>query len=138
MKNPIRCTLSLVTACAVLPAAGLFAQSPSPAASTTPSVSAPAASTTATEGEEHGGGHMKAYAKLTPEEQQKIKAAHKAAKDDPAVKAADAGRGTKEGRKAYQDAVRAAMIKADPSVEPILEKMKEERHEEHLHKKDLN
>ncbi len=122
MKTPIRYPLALLTACAVLPAAGLFAQSPSPAMSATPSVSMPAGSGAATE--EHEGGAMQAITKLTPEERQKLKAAHQAALQDPAVKSAEAGRDTdKAGKKAYREAVRAAMLKADPSVKPILEKI---------------
>ena len=138
MKHPIRYTAALLTACTVLPAAGLFAQAPAAsatpaaAAATTPSVSAPA-------GEEHEGGAMQAVEKLTPEERQKLKAAHKTALEDPSVKAAEAQKNSgKEGKKAYREAVRAAMLKADPSVKPILEKMKEERHENRLNKKDLN
>ena len=135
MKHPIRHQIALFTACAILPAAGLLAQDPAPAAAapaTTPSVSAPAATAAATE--EHEGGHMKAISKLTPEERQKLKAAHQAALQDPAVKSAEAQKGNgKEGKRAYREAVRAAMLKADPSVQPILEKMREER----PRKKDL-
>ena len=134
MKTPIRYTFALFTACTVLPAAGLLAQSPSPAASTTPSVSMPAGTGAATG--EHEGPGMKAISKLTPEERQKLKAAHQAALQDPAVKTAEAGRDTdKAGKKAYREAVRAAMLKADPSVKPILDKMREEREEEHPRKK---
>ena len=137
MKTPIRYTLALFTACTVLPAAGLLAQSPSPATSATPSVSMPAGTGTATT-EEHEGGAMQALTKLTPEERAKLKAAHQAALQDPAVKAAEAGRDTdKAGKKAFHEAVRAAMLKADPSIKPILEKMREERREEHPRKKDF-
>ena len=132
MKTPIRYQFALLTACTVLPAAGLFAQSPSPATSATPSVSMPAGT------EEHEGGAMQAITKLTPEERQKLKAAHQAALQDPAVKTAEAGRDTdKAGKKAYREAVRAAMLKADPSVKPILEKLREEKREEHPRKKDF-
>ncbi len=139
MKHPIRSKIALFTACTFLPAAGLLAQSPAPAATTTPSVSAPAAATTpAAAGEEHEHGHMRAFNKLTPEEQQKLKAAHKAAMQDPTVKAAEANKNNgKEGHRAYNEARRAAMIKADPSVGPILDKMKEERREEHPNRKDF-
>ena len=80
---------------------------------------------------------MRAIEKLTPEERQKLKAAHKAALEDPSVKAAEADKSGKGGKKAYHEAVRAAMLKADPSVKAILDKMKEERHEDKLSKKDL-
>ena len=87
----------------VLPAAGLLAQSPTPAPTTpaaaTPSVSAPAGTSTAAT-EEHEGSRMKAISKLTPEERQKLKAAHQAALQDPAVKAAEAQKGQRQGRQA--------------------------------------
>ena len=125
MKNP-RLTLALLTACAALPVAGLLAQTAAPA--TTPSVSAPAGTTTGTDAEEEeGGGKMrKRFAMLSPEERETLKAANKAAKSDPSVKALEGER--KTNKRAYRQAVRAAMIKADPKVGPILEKMKEERH----------
>ena len=138
MKYPIRHTLALFTACTVLPAAGLFAQAPAPAApasTATPSVSEPAGTAKA-EDEEHG--MMKAYEKLTPEEKQKLKAARQAAKQDPAYKAAEAQKDTgKEGKRAFKKAQYDAMIKADPSVKPILDKLREERREDHPNKKDL-
>ena len=128
MKNT-HLTLALLTACAVLPVSGLLAQTASPVPATTPSVSAPAATTaTATESEEEeGGGKMhKALASLTPEERGKLRAAHKAAMQDPTVEAAKADKST--NKRAFRMAVRNAMLKADPSVGPILEKLKEERH----------
>ena len=131
MKNP-RLTFTLLTACAVLPASGLFAQSATPAApATTPSVSAPASTTTTATGvedeEEKGGGKMRQrLASLTPEEKQKLRAAHKAAMQDPAVQAAKANKST--DKRGFRTAVREAMLKSDPSVGPILEKLKEERH----------
>ena len=129
MKTP-RLTFALLTACAVLPASGLFAQTSAPAApSTTPSVSAPA-STTGTgmeDEEEKGGGKMRQrLASLSPEEKQKLRAAHKAAMQDPTVQAAKANKSS--DKKAFRMAVREAMLKSDPSVGPILEKLKEERH----------
>ena len=126
MKNT-HLTLALLTACAVLPVSGLIAQSASPAPATTPSVSAPAATAATESEEEEGGGKMhKALASLTPEERGKLRAAHKAAMQDPTVEAAKAEKGT--NKKAFRMAVRNAMLKADPSVGPILEKLKEERH----------
>ena len=127
MKTP-RLTLALLTACAVLPASGLFAQSAGPAVpSTTPSVSAPAGTTDPSTEEEggKGGNDRKFYDSLTPEEKQKVRAAHKVAMQDPAVQAAKAD---KSNRRAFHRAVVDAMIKADPSVAAILEKRKEERH----------
>lgn len=68
-----------------------------------------------------------AWQSLTPEERQKLKAARQVAKNDPAV----AGlKGTlKSDRKAFHQALRTAMLKADPSVAPILEKLKAARKE---------
>ena len=63
------------------------------------------------------------YMALTPEERVKLRAANKAARQDPSVKAAEATRAT--DRRGYREAMRAAMIKADPSIEPILAKMRE-------------
>ena len=126
MKNT-RLTFALLTTCAVLPVSGLFAQSANPAPATTPSVSAPAGTAETGVDEEAGGGKMRQkFASLTPEERQKLKAAHKAAMHDPSVEAAKGEKGT--NKRAFHLAVRNAMIKADPSVAPILEKMKEERH----------
>ena len=130
MKTPFRLSFALLTLCAALPSGGLRAQAP--AATATPSVSAPAKADTTDAEEENGGGRMRErYMALTPEERAKLRAANKAARQDPAVKAAEATRTT--DRRGYREAMRAAMIKADPGVEPILEKMREAR----PHKKDF-
>ncbi len=65
-------------------------------------------------------------ASLTPEEREKLKAARQKAMQDPAVKAADAEKST--DRKAYRKAVHDAMLRADPSIEPILQKLHGEGH----------
>lgn len=127
MKNSLRTSLLLTgICCAMLPAASLFAQTAAPAAapSATPSVSvsaAPAAPAAANAGEgKHGMGKMKeAMASLTPEERQQLLAARRKAQADPAVQAA-AG-----DKKAHRRAMQEAMIKADPGVKAILEKMRE-------------
>ncbi len=113
---------------ATLPFAAVQAQSPD--ASPTPAGSAPAtgaitsttsAGTTASPSHAQ---HTDRRAMLTPEERTKLKAAHKAAMEDPSVKALES---TKDSdKRGYRQAVRAAMLKADPSVGPILEKMREE------------
>ena len=123
MKNT-RLTFALLAACAVLPASGLLAQAASPAPTATPSVSAPAG-TAEESGEEGDTKARKFYDSLSPEEKQKLRAAHKAAMQDPTVQAAKADKGNK---RAFRKAVKEAMIKADPSVAAILEKRKEERH----------
>lgn len=64
-------------------------------------------------------------ANLTPEEQQKISAAREKAKDDPTV------RSLKEAKDALEDqlatAVRAAMLAADPTLGPALDKIGQAR-----------
>ena len=63
-------------------------------------------------------------ASLTPEERQTFMAAHKKAKEDPAVKAAEATKET--DKKGFHKTMVEAMIRADPAVKPILEKLREE------------
>jgi hypothetical protein len=60
-------------------------------------------------------------AKLPAEERAKLRAAHEIAIRDPAVRAARQQR-TRANKK-YHDALRAAMLKADPSLQPILDKI---------------
>lgn len=110
--------IPLVLALALLPVAGLRAQSPSP----TPSVSTPA--------EPHKGRRKEMLQSLTPEEREKLKTARQAALEDPAVKAAEATRAT--DKRGYRQAVRAAMLRKDPSVGEILAKMKGERKQEKI------
>jgi hypothetical protein len=58
---------------------------------------------------------------LSPDERQKLQAARQTAMQDPAVQAAhDKMRAT---HKEFHDAMRAAMLKADPSIQPILNKI---------------
>lgn len=61
------------------------------------------------------------WANLAPEERQKLSKARKAVQSNPAVVQAEAKRKTAE--KAYRDALHAAMLKADPTIAPLLEKM---------------
>ncbi len=126
MITSIRSKIVLFAACAALPATGLFAQAP--ATTSTPSVSVPAADTTTTPTTaapgKHEGNMRERLASLTPEERQKLKAAREKAKEDPAVKAAEPTRET--DRKGFRKTMVAAMLRADPSVGPILEKLREE------------
>ena len=125
MKRSTQFSLLLAGAIAVLPVTGLFAQDPA----ATPSVSAPAAAPSSDAGQGSGkAGKNAALASLTPDERKELRTAHKKAKSDPAVTAID-----KSDKKAYHKAMREAMIKADPNVEPILEKMRGNK----MHKKDL-
>ncbi len=66
-----------------------------------------------------GRGHHKYLANLSPAERQELRAAHKRAKQDPSYKAAKA-----QMRQARQ-AMRAALLRVDPNVQPILDKMPE-------------
>lgn len=65
----------------------------------------------------------RAYETLTPDEQRQLRAARKTAMQDPSVKAAEATRAT--DRKGYRKAMREAMLKADPNIGPVLEKMRD-------------
>ena len=56
---------------------------------------------------------------LTPAEREQFLAARKKAEADPAVIAAKEG----QDKKAMHDAMHAAMLKADPTIGPILEKL---------------
>lgn len=69
-------------------------------------------------------------ANLSEAERQQVKAAHEQVKNDPAVAAAREAMksaATPEARQAAEktlhQASRDAMVKADPSIEPILEKL---------------
>ena len=128
MKNFLCSTLTFAGACAVLPAAGLFAQAPAAAPSATPSVSVPAApvGTAAGGGVQAGQGRgrlRESLAALTPGERQELKAAHEKAMADPAVKAAEAQRASDP--QAFRRVMVEAMLRADPNVGPILKKMRE-------------
>ena len=65
------------------------------------------------------------WASLNEEERSKLRAAHQKAMADPAVRAARDK--LKQARQEFRDAMRPALLKADPSVQPILEKMRAER-----------
>jgi hypothetical protein len=60
-------------------------------------------------------------ANLSPEERQKLQAARQKAMQDPAVQSAHDK--MREAHKEFRDAMRAAMLKADPSIQPILNKI---------------
>ena len=71
------------------------------------------------------------YASLSDKEREQLRAARNIAKQDPAVQEAEKKRdsaNTPEERKAASDAYRKAigdaMLKADPSLAPVLEKLK--------------
>jgi hypothetical protein len=60
-------------------------------------------------------------ANFSPEERQKLQAARQKAIQDPAVQSAHDK--MRQAHKEFRDAMRAAMLKADPSIQPILNKI---------------
>jgi hypothetical protein len=79
-------------------------------------------------GSHHGG--WKKWIELLPGgEKVKLRAVHALAMEDPAVRAADEKR--KQAEKEFQDTLRAAMLKIDPTVQPILDKMPEPKRTHH-------
>ena len=67
------------------------------------------------------------WASLSDEERAKLKAAHQKALADPAVWAARDR--LRKARREFREILRPALLKADPSIQPILEKMRAERPE---------
>jgi hypothetical protein len=65
------------------------------------------------------------WANLSEEDRSKLKAAHQKAMADPAVRAARDK--LRQARREFRDVLRPALLKADPSLQPILEKMRPER-----------
>ncbi len=66
----------------------------------------------------HGGhSHHANLANLTPAERKELRAAHAKAKQDPAYQAA------KTRMREAREAMRAALLKADPNIQPILNKI---------------
>jgi hypothetical protein len=58
---------------------------------------------------------------LSPQERQQLQAAQDKALNDPAVQAAR--QKMERARREFRDAMRTAILKADPSVQPILDKV---------------
>ena len=95
-----------------------FAQTPAPKPANTP----------VPQGKEYPGGPggpggpmHEVLQSLTPAERQQLQAAHQKAAADPAVAAAREK--AKEAMKEAHDAMNAAMLKADPNIGPILDKL---------------
>ena len=61
-------------------------------------------------------------ANLTEDERAKLRAAHQKAMADPAVQAARER--LKQARREFREVMRPALLKADPSIQPILDKMR--------------
>ena len=73
----------------------------------------------------HHGGEKKWMEFLPGGDQVKLKADRALAMEDPAVRAADEKR--KQADKEFRDLLRAAMLKIDPAIQPILDKIPEPR-----------
>ena len=65
------------------------------------------------------------WANLNEEERAKLRAAHQQAMADPAVQAARDR--LRQARREFREIMRPAMLKADPSIQPILDKLRAER-----------
>ena len=70
------------------------------------------------------------FESLTPEQRQQLKSARMAAKDDPEVvaareemKSADSPEARREAGKAMRQAMKAAMVKQNPDLAPLLEQL---------------
>src|SRR2546421_7554124 len=64
-------------------------------------------------------------ANLTEDERARLRAAHQKAMMDPVVQAAREK--LRQARREFRDIMRPALLKADPSIQPILEKLRAER-----------
>ena len=64
-------------------------------------------------------------ANLTEDERARLRAAHQKAMQDPAVQAAREK--LKQARREFREIMRPALLKADPSIQPILDKLRAER-----------
>jgi hypothetical protein len=67
------------------------------------------------------GRHGRIFANLSPDERTKLRAAHQQAMADPAVQAAKDRQ--RQAHREFQELRRQKMIQADPSVQPILDKI---------------
>ena len=65
---------------------------------------------------------------LSGEERARLQSAHLAALRDPALR--QSRERFQQAKKEYRDKLRDALLKADPSVQPILEKVRRQRREE--------
>jgi Spy/CpxP family protein refolding chaperone len=65
------------------------------------------------------------WANLTEEERGKLRAAHEKAMADPAVQAAREK--LRQARREFREVMRPALLKADPSIKAILDKLRPDR-----------
>jgi hypothetical protein len=68
------------------------------------------------------------FSRLSMDEQARLRSAHDMAMRDPALAATR--QRYEQARKEFRDKLRDALLKADPSVQPILEKARRERHKD--------
>ena len=68
-----------------------------------------------------GGRWQQRLANLSPQEREKLKTARQQAMQDSSVQAAHEK--MRQARKEFVSSMRAAMLKADPSIQPILDKI---------------
>ena len=75
-----------------------------------------------------GGGDLRRsqFSTLSLQEQAKLRSAHDMAMRDPALMQSRAR--YEQARREFRDRLRDALLKADPSVQPILEKARHQRH----------
>jgi len=109
IKNLLQITPAILAMTFTFP---LFAEDPSP-------VPSPAASGREAHGDRPAGDQGGRPSNLTPEERDKLKAARQKAMEDPKVQ---------EAQKALQEAMKAAMLAADPTIGPLLDKMGSREH----------
>jgi hypothetical protein len=69
----------------------------------------------------HGGRWQQRLANLSPQEREKLKAARQQAMQDSSVQAAHEK--MRQAHKEFVTSMHAAMLKADPSIQPILDKI---------------
>jgi Spy/CpxP family protein refolding chaperone len=65
------------------------------------------------------------WANLNEEERARLRAAHQKAMADPAVQAAREK--LRQARREFRELMRPALLKADPSLQPILDKLRPDR-----------
>ena len=70
----------------------------------------------------------KRFSRLSMEEQARFRSAHDMALRDPALAATR--QRYEQARNEYRNKLREALLKADPSVQPILEKVRRHRHKD--------
>ncbi len=65
------------------------------------------------------------WTNLTEDERSRLRAAHEKAMADPAIQAAREK--FRQARREFREILRPALLKADPTIQPILDKLRAER-----------